>query len=351
MKSILFGALSACLLAGIPVWASEDCIDFNPATVQASLVNGTWKIVDGSMWMLDFGTGATGQANASKAKNVIQHYGFDQQCFVGRPNAPMMYFKIAGGRFPQGSFPGQDAIPVNPYAVSAQEVGGRWKVLDCSSYLLDFGTGAASQANATAAANLIRDNHLREQCFVGRPNAPMMYFLQDTAYRPYASLGVTLRPQQTDNWCWAASGQMTMEFLGKFVTQCTEANNRFGRTDCCDGSSCPMPNCDSGGWPEYPKYGFSASTTSSAALSWDELWNQINCRQDPVAFSWAWTGGGGHMMVVRGLQIQADGTKMVQINDPWSPCVGNTRWISYDAYVQQAGSYTHWNDYYNITKN
>src|SRR5689334_22933545 len=45
-----------------------------------------------------------------------------------------------------------------------------------------------------------------------------------------ASLAVPLRPQQTSMWCWAASGQMAMEFINsaRAPAQCVQANNRFG---------------------------------------------------------------------------------------------------------------------------
>lgn len=332
--------------------AAEDCISINPANVQSQLINGTWKVVDGNSWLMDFGGS---QVNANKARDIIRYYGMNQMCFIGRPNAPMMYFKI-NGQFPQGSYPGQDAIANNPYNVKASLVGGRWKVVECGSWMLDFGTGATAQANAAAAAQLIKNNNLRYQCFVGRPNAPMMYWLRDASYRPSVSLGITNRPQQTSMWCWAASGQMCMEYFGSAVAQCTQANNRLGRSDCCQITLCPTPNnahaCASGGWPEFPTYGFSASTTSNAALSWDDLWNQIGCQRKPISFTWAWTGGGGHMMVARGVRIESNGTtRMVQVNDPWSPCTGSQRWITYEAYVSLAGSYTHWNDYYNITRN
>ena len=48
------------------------------------------------------------------------------------------------------------------------------------------------------------------------------------------ALPVLLRPQETNMWCWAASGQMVMQFLGKNVDQCDEANKRFGLITCCD---------------------------------------------------------------------------------------------------------------------
>ena len=46
---------------------------------------------------------------------------------------------------------------------------------------------------------------------------------------PLASQAVSLRGQETPVWCWAASGEMCMDFLGTDVSQCDEANKRFGR--------------------------------------------------------------------------------------------------------------------------
>jgi Papain-like cysteine protease AvrRpt2 len=146
-------------------------------------------------------------------------------------------------------------------------------------------------------------------------------------------------------WCWAASGQMVMEFLGHGVSQCTEANNRFGRSDCCD-SSTPQA-CIQGGWPEFDKYGFTFKTTSNEPLTWEQVQQQIYCQKKPFAFSWHWDGGGGHMMVVIGYTT-IDGTTYVTVNDPWAPNVGDQSIKTYAAYVSGSG-YTHWNDYYDVT--
>ena len=115
-------------------------------------------------------------------------------------------------------------------------------------------------------------------------------------------LNVPLFPQQNSTWCWAASGQMCMTFLGATVdvSQCTQANNEFGKTNCCNN---PIPSpCLNGGWPEFSKYGFSAQTTNSTALSWAQIQTQIGCLK-PIAFTWHWTGGGGHMMVIKGYAV------------------------------------------------
>jgi len=166
---------------------------------------------------------------------------------------------------------------------------------------------------------------------------------------PNATIGsqpVNLHAQQTSMWCWAASGQMCMAFLGNNVAQCTQANNRFGRTDCCN-STVPN-NCINGGWPEFDKYGFTFNVTNNAALSWNEIKKQIYCKKKPIAFSWHWNGGGGHMMVVTGYAVIA-GERYLFINDPWGPNVGAQYPITYSNYVS-GSDHTHWNDYYNITR-
>ncbi len=169
------------------------------------------------------------------------------------------------------------------------------------------------------------------------------------------SLTVTSHPQETGMWCWAASGQMVMDYLGHGVAQCTQANNRFGRSDCCNIALCPNPTgshaCVTGGWPEFGKYGFTFTRTSSTALTWDQVRNDVSsgssCGHKPFAFTWAWIGGGGHMMVAVGYQTQS-GVNWVEVLDPWAPCVGDRYWITYDEYVQRAGDHTHWDDFYNV---
>jgi papain like cysteine protease AvrRpt2 len=171
---------------------------------------------------------------------------------------------------------------------------------------------------------------------------------------PSAVIGsqpVPITGQHTSMWCWAASGEMTMNFLGASpgVVQCDEANKRFGKTTCCNT---PTPgDCVVGGWPEYDKYGFTASTTADAPLTWDQIRDQIYCKHKPVAFSWHWSGGGGHMMVLTGYAAIA-GQQYVVINDPlpWAATGGGSQRASlYTEYVSGTG-YTHWNDYYDITK-
>jgi hypothetical protein len=163
---------------------------------------------------------------------------------------------------------------------------------------------------------------------------------------PVGTQAVSLRAQETSMWCWAASGEMCMDFLGTDVTQCDQANKRFNRTDCCTNPG----NCVTGGWPEFQKYNFTFQRTSNTALTFAQLKEQIFCKKKPVAFSWHWPGGGGHMMVVYGYS-DAGGQQWVYYRDPWPPNTGNgTAAIPYAQWVTDPGRHTHWDDFYDITK-
>lgn len=69
----------------------EDCVSFNPNNIEVRQINGSWKIVDGSHWMFDFGSNET---EARQSRNIIQQKGFTRSCFVGRPNPSFNYLRL-----------------------------------------------------------------------------------------------------------------------------------------------------------------------------------------------------------------------------------------------------------------
>jgi len=75
------------------------------------------------------------------------------------------------------------------------------------------------------------------------------------------------------------------------------------------------------------------------------------CGNTPFAFTWHWPGpnGGGHMMLARGYTTVA-GVNYVDILDPWAPCQGDARLITYDFYVASAGDHTHWDDFWVVRR-
>jgi 2-haloacid dehalogenase len=151
------------------VAAPDDCLAIDSMNLQVRQVAGNWTIVDGAQLVLDFGAS---QPNADRAKDLIARYRFNRICYVGRPNPPMTYFTV-NGHAASGAMAGEDAIPFDLAGVVAQQSGGSWIVTDGSSRLLDFGN---SKAEALHAVTIIKRYGFTHQCFVGRPNAPMMYF-------------------------------------------------------------------------------------------------------------------------------------------------------------------------------
>ena len=150
---------------------SEDCVGFNHAEV--AFVAGSWKLVDGSHWIADFGSN---QGAAQEAHHVVHHYHFDAQCFVTRMSGSQMTYWKSGSSVPSGSMSGSDCIPVHEMAVQAMFVAGRWKVVDTSNndWLLDYG---GNQSAAQQAASVIHAYGLNRQCFVNRsPGPPLMQY-------------------------------------------------------------------------------------------------------------------------------------------------------------------------------
>jgi hypothetical protein len=138
----------------------EDCISFNWSQVQAQY-SGGWRVVAGSMAMLYYGGD---EAGAQRAAEVIRSYRFTQQCFIGRPNASMSYWKKGSG-IPSNGYPGDDCVNNNPDTTQARYVGGEWKLVDGSHWMLSFGS---NEAEARQAEEVVRNYRLNRQCWVSR---------------------------------------------------------------------------------------------------------------------------------------------------------------------------------------
>ncbi|MCD4655165.1 hypothetical protein K8T06_14685 [bacterium] len=167
-KFLLFGDPSL-RIGGIRTSLDEDCLKMDYRNIQVKNINGRWKIVEGSNWLLDFGGNLT---SAIMANNIIKHYKFTSHCFVGRPDSSMEYF-LSSGKAPAGSFPGEDSIGFNPSAIIVKKISNRWKIVEGSHWILDFGS---SEAEALKTFGIIQKYGFNKICFVGRPNSSMTYF-------------------------------------------------------------------------------------------------------------------------------------------------------------------------------
>jgi len=68
----------------------EDCLDLDPATVQARPTGDHWTIINKGS---EYAFTAPNQELANKAIAIIQKYGATKSCFVGRPNPGMRYLR------------------------------------------------------------------------------------------------------------------------------------------------------------------------------------------------------------------------------------------------------------------
>jgi hypothetical protein len=156
--------------AGASAAIAEDCVGLNPDNSYVAPVDMTWTIRDFKHGYLKFDAD---HATAILAMDVIAYYHFDEQCFVARPHAQMMYWKSAGD-VPRDAKPGQDCVAVDPAKVVAVQTDDTWKVVDGATTLLDYGP---DQAAAGQAVSVIKAYRLNRQCFAGRPSQIMSYWL------------------------------------------------------------------------------------------------------------------------------------------------------------------------------
>jgi len=148
--------------------ADEDCISFDPSTVEATQIGGRWKVVSGSMSMLDAGPE---EAEMRRARAVIRRYSLAHQCFVGRPDASLEYWLTATGA-PSGPLPIEDCIAIDPNALSVRNSGSHWTVLDGPSHAA---FSAPTQAEAERIIEIVQRYSFTQSCYVGRPGPSMRY--------------------------------------------------------------------------------------------------------------------------------------------------------------------------------
>lgn len=170
-------------------------------------------------------------------------------------------------------------------------------------------------------------------------------------------LNVELIAQEEEEWCWAATGRMTMLYAGgdaSAITQCAEANNAFNQNSCCDDGG--TTSCNKPYRPMYADWGFTAEKVFDpygAAMTWGDYKKTIDAGE-PVAYLWRWRAGGGHYMVAVGYYEDATTyppIQMVLMNNPWPPnvgrkeCITYAKWVGGDRYNNRQTCY-----FYNIKK-
>lgn len=154
-------------VTGAPAVMGEDCVSLNPETTRAMQVRGSWKLVDGNHWILDFGNR---QQDAEKAEAIVKYYKLNRTCYARRPKPSFIYW-LVGDESAVGSMPGEDCVAFNPDNVSASFVAGAWKVVDGNHWMFQL----PNERDAQRAVQVIKQYGFKRSCFVGRPGPTMSY--------------------------------------------------------------------------------------------------------------------------------------------------------------------------------
>ncbi len=145
----------------------EVCATFDPSSVRTVQQNGKWRVTAGTQTLAESGD----KRVALTAEATIRYYRFDRRCSVSGP--ANTYWK-QGSDFPQQTMGGADCLAFNLTTVHIARIGRDWKVVDGANWLAEFGE---DKNKANALLSLIRFYRLDTQCFVGRPDPVMVYWL------------------------------------------------------------------------------------------------------------------------------------------------------------------------------
>jgi hypothetical protein len=166
---------------------------------------------------------------------------------------------------------------------------------------------------------------------------------------------VPLIGQQMNNWCWATSNQMAMQYDDPLppIQQWAQVNGNLQRSDCqqeltnYNPAATPGVPCDQGGGGTYNPFN-SFGNLVGTNLTWDQIRYQIWVLNHPILFGWHWNGGGGHVMVLTGYLTDAQGNEWVDVNNPEPLDVGDPEVMTYNAWVS-GPTYTHEGDWFDYT--
>jgi len=112
-------------------------------------------------------------SEAKKTKSLPDHSPLRDEplLLVGRPD-PSFTYLLVGQNAPSGPMSGEDCVSFNPATTEVKQVNGRWKIVDGSHWMFDFGS---NRAEAEQALKVIKKYGFRYSCFVGRPDPSFTY--------------------------------------------------------------------------------------------------------------------------------------------------------------------------------
>ncbi len=149
--------------------------------------------------------------------------------------------------------------------------------------------------------------------------------------------------QEHSMWCWAATCRNAMKHYIDQPSQCTIANWRFKRNDCCGNTTFKWDHpCNVGGkiWvmEDIIQHWGLKTTLNTSSLSYSTAKSHID-NNNVFTMRFAWTSGGAHHILAVGWR-ELNGTTYIARMDPW-PGEGSS-WNTYSSTV--SSSKHNWSD-------
>lgn len=151
----------------------EDCLSFDTSNITVQPSGERWLLANGNSRMLTFDD----VLEAQRTMEVIQFYGMNSQCFVGRPKASLVYWLVqdeeseTGMRAPEGMMEQEDCIGFDLSQIEVIQEGDEWLMLDSGKRMKKF----PNQDEAEEALAIIQQYGFTQTCYIGRPKASFSY--------------------------------------------------------------------------------------------------------------------------------------------------------------------------------
>ncbi len=147
-------------------------------------------------------------------------------------------------------------------------------------------------------------------------------------------LNLKLFPQESDNWCWAACMQITINNFDKNFSQC-EIVSKVLNTDCKPGNRF-SDQCDQQNYPDFDKFNFNGPLILDW-ISWDSLRCELYCR--PVLAIIEHAGGGLHAVMVYGY-FDSLNTHYICYYDPLPMNKGQCYLLPFDDFLYKQNTFS-----------
>lgn len=157
-----------------------DCVVLDPERLSISERGERWTLGNENRLLV----AAPSPEEARRVRAVIERYGADQRCFVGRP-APSFQYLLVDNRAPSGAMRGEVCIGFSLSRLALSQVRGSWRIVEGWRSLFSF----PNRCEALEALAVIHYYGFTQTCYVGRTAPSLVTSVARTSGR-----GQTLSP-------------------------------------------------------------------------------------------------------------------------------------------------------------